>query len=204
MDNPIAPHYSKFRAVAAVLAVLVSYPVTGGGRANSAEQSRQGDLVVVQNATRAVTATPNVNVSIVSWTFDSSSAPKDGSWTAERGGLTFVEGETRLQPDNQGRVILLSPPDLPATVRGADGFFLGVAGTGLRRVRVQARRDSRGGWITIADANGAALHQGADGYTIKRNSGSRAAPIERLRIELEFRTTNPRALRRVSAIPGPG
>ena len=77
--------------------------------------------------------------------------------------------------------------------------MLGLAGTGLQRVRIQGRRDARGGWITIADASDAALREAADGYTIKRNPGARDAPIERLRIELTFRTTNPRVLTRIAA-----
>jgi len=72
-----------------------------------------------------------------------------------------------------------------------------MAGTGLERVRIQGRRDARGGWITLADAGGAALHETAEGYIVKRKPGARDAPIERLRIELQFRTTNPRALQRI-------
>jgi len=74
-----------------------------------------------------------------------------------------------------------------------------VSGTGLQRVRIQGRRDARGGWITLADASEATLRETPDGYTIKRNPGARDASIERLRIELTFRTTNQRVLTRIAA-----
>ena len=112
--------------------------------------------------------------------------------------MTPSDNEARLQPDANRRVVLLSPPDLPEAVRDAEEFVLGVSGTGLQRVRIQARRDARGGWITIADASGAALRETAEGYVVKRNPGARGAPIERLRIEFQFRTTNPRALARIA------
>ncbi len=134
----------------------------------------------------------------LSWNFGSS-LPADGtSWTAERGALIAANGETLLRPDANRRVVLLSPPDLPDAARASESFVVGIAGTGLQRVRVQARRDARGGWITIADASGPALHETAEGYRVARKSGARDVPVERLRIELEFRTTNPRALQRIA------
>ena len=95
-------------------------------------------------------------------------------------------------------MVLLSPSHLPERVRAAELFVLGVTGTGLQRVLVQARRDPRGGWITIADASGPALQEVAGGVKVKRVSGARTAPIERLRIQLTFRTTNPRPLSRIA------
>ena len=68
-------------------------------------------------------------------------------------------------------------------------------------MRIQARRDPRGGWITIADASGSALLSTATGYVIKRKPGARDDAIDRLRIELDFRTTNPRALKRIAVVP---
>jgi len=106
-----------------------------------------------------------------------------------------------LQPDSRRRVVLLSPSKLPDAVRSAEEFVVGVQGTGLTRVRVQGRRDARGGWITIADASGAAMRQVVDGFAIKRSPGARDRPIERLRIELTFRTTNTRPLTRISVNP---
>jgi hypothetical protein len=76
---------------------------------------------------------------------------------------------------------------------------LGVGGTGLLRARIQGRRDARGGWITLADARGKALRDPSDGVVIKRTAAGVEAPIERLRIEMEFRTTNPRPLDRIVA-----
>ncbi len=117
--------------------------------------------------------------------------------------MTTVENAARLQPDTSRRVALLSPGGLPETVRHAEEFVVGISGTGLLRVRIQARRDARGGWITIADASGRSLRETAAGFAIKRNTGPRDAPIERLRIELEFRTTNPRTLERIVVYPAP-
>lgn len=81
--------------------------------------------------------------------------------------------------------------------------MLGVTGSGLQRVRIQARRDARGGWITVADAHGASLRKTGDDYAVERNPGGREAPIERLRIELEFRTTNPRGLSHLVIVTPP-
>lgn len=137
------------------------------------------------------------------WTFGSTPPGDTAGWTAERGSITQVSGEMRLQPDANRRVVLLSPSGLPDAAHGAEEFVLGITGTGLQRVRIQARRDARGGWITIADAQGATLRHTADGYAIKRNAGSRAGPIERLRVELVFRTTNPRALSHLAIVTTP-
>lgn len=132
----------------------------------------------------------------LSWTFSD-----NAGWTAERGTMTVVDGKVRLQPDKNRRVVLLSPPGLPDAAARAGEFVVGVPGTGLQRVRIQGRRDARGGWITIADASGAALRETANGYVVKRKSGPREVPVERLRVELEFRTTNPRTLERIAVNP---
>jgi hypothetical protein len=133
-----------------------------------------------------------------SWTFGGSPSATADGWIAERGRLTVANGEALLQPDANRRVVLLSPPALPDGIRDAEAFVLHVSGTGLQRVRVQGRRDARGGWITLADASGTALGETADGYVVKRKPGARGAPIERLRVELTFRTTNPRALQLIA------
>jgi len=135
------------------------------------------------------------------WTFGAPQPAAADAWTAERGTLTLGDAEARLQPDANRRVVLLSPPSLPESARGAEKFVVQVAGSGLQRVRIQARRDARGGWITIADASGSALLSTAAGYVIKRKPGARDGSIERLRIELEFRTTNPRELKRIAILP---
>jgi len=140
-------------------------------------------------------------VNAQSWTFGAPQSAAGGEWTAERGTLTPGDGEARLQPDANRRVVLLSPPGLPESARDAEKFVVQVMGSGLQRVRIQARRDARGGWITIADASGSALRSTAAGYVIKRNPGARDGSIERLRIELEFRTTNPRELKRIAILP---
>ena len=113
--------------------------------------------------------------------------------------MTLAQAYAQIAPNKSRRVVLLSPSQLLDRVRTAEQFVLGVTGTGLERVRVQARRDARGGWITIADASGPALQEVAGGVKVKRVSGARTAPIERLRIELTFRTTNPRSLSRIAA-----
>lgn len=132
----------------------------------------------------------------LSWTFSDAAG-----WTAERGTLSVVDGKVRLQPDKSRRVVLLSPAGLPEAAAGAGEFVVGVPGTGLQRVRIQGRRDARGGWITIADASGSALRESANGYVVRRKPGPRDVPVERLRVELEFRTTNPRTLERLVVNP---
>jgi hypothetical protein len=173
MKNLDTPMQSTFRALAALFAFVLS--------------------------AAAVAATPAAaSGAALAWTFGAPQSATGEGWTAERGALTVANGEARLQPDANRRVVLLSPPALPDAVRYAEAFMLGVPGTGLQRVRIQGRRDARGGWITIADASGTALNETADGYVVKRSPGARGAPIERLRIELTFRTTNPRALLQIS------
>ena len=136
-----------------------------------------------------------------SWSFGAPPSGAAEAWSAERGTLTPGDGEARLQPDANRRVVLLSPPGLPESVRAAEKFVVQIGGSGLKRVRIQARRDARGGWLTIADASGSALLSTAAGYVVKRNPGARDGAIERLRIELEFRTTNPRELKHIAVVP---
>ena len=140
----------------------------------------------------------------MSWRFGAAQSADSKNWTAERGTIAQGNDGLRLQPDANRRVILLSPSALPEAARRAEEFQLGISGTGLQRARIQARRDERGGWITIADASGSALREIDGGYAIKRNAGARDAPIERLRIELQFRTTNPRALKFIAIKDMPG
>jgi hypothetical protein len=149
-------------------------------------------------STGAGAATPAAPSTALSWTFDTPQSATAEGWTAERGTMNVAKGEALLQPDANRRVVLLSPPALPEAVAHAEAFELGLMGTGLQRVRVQGRRDARGGWITLADASGTALVEIPDGYVVKRKPGARGAPIERLRIELTFRTTNPRALLKIA------
>ena len=119
--------------------------------------------------------------------------------------MTPEDSGARLQPDTSRRVIIVSPGTLPAAIREAEEFVLGIApDSGLQRVRIQARRDARGGWITIVDAHGDALRQTPAGIAVKRSAGSRTPTIESLRVEMTFRTTNPRILTSIAAIRAGG
>ena len=195
MNKPMAASRS-----AALLAIVAS-SVAWNSMAGTLEQSLAQNSAQQKAEKPAMPAPAGSPPGALSWTFGA--AQPAAGWTTERGTMTLGQGEARLQPDNNRRVALLSPPGLPDAVRNAEEFVVGVSGTGLERVRVLARPDERGGWITIADASGAAMRKVADGYAIKRNPGARDAPIERLRIELTFRTTNPRPLTRISANPAP-
>lgn len=197
-SRPAAAH-----AVAALF-VIVSASIPLHGRAESAPGHLPAGNILAQAAAPnnppppapgAPTAIPST---IVVWTFAAAPGASGDAWTAERGRLTFADGEARLQPDANRRATLLSPPGLPEATKAAETFAVGVTGTGLQRIRIQARRDARGGWITIADASGDALRATADGYVVQRKSGARTAPIERLRIDLDFRTSNARALQRIA------
>ena len=183
MKNFVVCSGPRARALAAALAVIASCAAFA--------QNTAQEKATLRAAAPAESA-------ITTWAFGTP-VPGTGGWTAERGTLSMANGSARMQPDANRRVVLLSPPALPGSIKGAEEFLLGIEGTGLQRVRVQARRDARGGWITIADASGSALHETPDGYTVKRKAGARDAPIERLRIELQFRTTNPRVLTRIAA-----
>lgn len=204
MNNHVVRARAASRNVAMALA-LIGAPVWCLGLANASPPPSPGDNVVAQVvAPQSAPApasggagTPVTTASTQSWTFATGAADRP-TWTAERGRMTVANGEATLQPDANRRVVLLSPPALPDTMRSAETFTLGIIGTGVQRVRIAARRDPRGGWITIADASGKALRETPDGYVIKRKTGSRSAGIEQLRIEIDFRTSNPRVLRLIS------
>ena len=193
MENLIAHIKIERRWIAAALAVAAM--VAG---------IETSTLVHAQSAPAAAAAVPVAPApsrEALSWNFGVAQSATGEAWTAERGSLSLGNGEARLTPDANRRVVLVSPPGLPESARDAEKFVVQVLGSGLQRVRIQARRDARGGWITIADASGSALLSTAAGYVIKRKPGTRDGSIERLRIELEFRTTNPRELKRIAVIP---
>ena len=208
MNKLMAACRSAARMFAALLAIVASF-VAWSSMATALEQSRNNGVALAQNSAQDKAEKPVMPLPAVSppgalsWTFDAAQPADSAGWSTERGTMTLGQGAARLQPDRSRRVALLSPPGLPDAVRSAEEFVLGVSGTGLERVHVLARRDPRGGWITIADASGAAMRVVADGFAIKRNPGARDAPIERLRIDLTFRTTNARPLTRISVNPAP-
>jgi hypothetical protein len=188
----------------AALFAIIAASVSGFGSAATATGPSRSADVLAQNTAQektppaVVPAPPAAPNAALTWTY-SAPQPADGTgWTVERGTMTTSEGKTSLRPDANRRVVLVSPPGLPEAARYAEEFVVGVSGTGLERVRVLGRRDPRGGWITIADASGPALRETADGYLVKRNTGARGAPIERLRFEFQFRTTNPRTLTHIA------
>lgn len=193
---------SSRRAFVVVLALVASSPAWSGDIAASPGSSRHDRVTLAQatapeKAPQPAAAPP----AALAWTFDAGQPGASAGWTAERGTLTLGPGEARIQPDRNRRVVLVSPAGLPDAARDAEAIVLGLSGTGLERVRVQARRDARGGWITIADASEGAVRQTADGYVVKRGPAARGAPIERLRIDLTFRTTNVRPLTRIAIQP---
>jgi hypothetical protein len=203
MKDPMSLRQPGSLALLPLLVICASLECNIGAASDLAS-SRHGNLVLAQNsapapAPQAAAPAPSP-AGALSWTFGTPSSFAGDGWTAERGTMTAGDGNARLQPDANRRVVLLSPPGLPDAARRAEEFVLGVSGTGLQRVRIQGRRDARGGWITIADASGGGLLETTEGYSIKRNPGARDAPIERLRVELTFMTTNPRALTRIAIL----
>lgn len=202
-------HTTRARSTSRTLAALLAIITTPWAwHCSAAETPRQpaGNWMLAQSAAPNTPPAAEVRVPAaaasnpMSWTFAAAQpATATLAWTAEVGRISFDNGETRLQPDANRRVVLLSPAALPEGVRTAEEFVLGVPGTGLQRVRIKAQRDARGGWITIVDASGKALRETPDGYVVKRRTGARDAPIERLRFEFDFRTTNPRVLQRFDA-----
>ena len=208
MNKLMTARRSAARMFAALLAIVASFGAWSS-MATALDQSRNSGVALAQNSVQEKSEKPVIPVPAVSppgalsWTFDAAQPADSAGWSTERGTMTLGQGAARLQPNRSRRVVLLSPPGLPDAVRSAEEFVLGVSGTGLERVHVLARRDPRGGWITIADASGAAMREVADGFAIKRGPGARDAPIERLRIDLTFRTTIPRPLTRISVNPAP-
>ncbi len=202
MNFPIARLSSTAR-IACTLLIITAAPVSSHASATGAPSPRGDVLAQAATPGSAPTMSPSAPSALpsktTSWTFPASPSAGSATWVAERGRLTPGDGNAQLQPDSNRRVVLLSPPGLPDAVQVAEEFVLGLSGTGLRRVRIQGRRDASGGWITIADAASKDLKETAEGYVVKRKRGARSAPIERLRIEIEFATTNPRALQSIVA-----
>jgi hypothetical protein len=127
-------------------------------------------------------------------------ADGDG-WTAEVGTISLSPGALALEPDFNARVVLVSPKGLPASAQRAEDFVLGLdARSGLRRVRIQARRGADSGWETLADASGAALRITDAGYAFRRNLTARAFPVDQMRIEMTFAANTQKALARVAVI----
>ncbi len=203
MNHPNARFRSAAR-VACTLLVIAAAPVSSHADATGSPSPR-GDVLAQAAtpggapATSAGAPAALSSSTTTSWTFPASPSAGSATWVAERGRLTPGNGNAQLQPDSNRRVVLLSPPGLPDAVHLAEEFVLGLSGTGLQRVRIQGRRDATGGWITIADAHSKDLKETADGYVVQRKRGARSAPIERLRIEIEFATTNPRTLQSIAA-----
>lgn len=133
-----------------------------------------------------------------SWEFAGPAPAAGARWTAERGRIEWDQGAARLHPDKNGRVVLVSPAGLTQATGSMKVFALDLSATGLLRVRVQGRRDARGGWITLADASGPAIRQLDDRVVIGRKTGIADGPIDQLRIELSFRTTGVRGLTRIT------
>ena len=111
-------------------------------------------------------------------------------------------GQWERAPCNRTPIVassLLSPPALPEQREAAEGPWLAskapaCSGFASRR---GAMRGEDGSPSPMPAAVRCA--QRPDGYTVKRKAGARDASIERLRLELEFRTTNPRVLTRIAA-----
>jgi hypothetical protein len=98
-------------------------------------------------------------------------------------------------------VVLVSPRGLPAGAQRAEDIVLGLdERSGLRRVRIQARRAPDSGWETLADASGPALRVTDAGFAIRRNPVARSSPVDQLRIEMSFRANTGKALQRVAVL----
>jgi hypothetical protein len=137
------------------------------------------------------------------WTFGTPVHADGDGWTAEIGTLSLGKGFVTLGPDDNDRMVVVSPRGLPASAQSAEEFVLGLAANaGLRRIRIQARRSPDSGWETIADANGAALRTTAAGFAIKRSAGPRNTPIDQLRIDITFIANTSRTLSRVAVLTG--
>lgn len=149
-------------------------------------------MAVAWSSTVAAQATPAA--ATLAWSLGETGT---AGWTAERGTIMARDGKATIRPDVNRRLVLLSPPSVAVDARDLGEFVLDVGGTGLLRARIQGRRDARGGWITLADARGKALRATPEGIVVQRTAVGPGAPIERLRIEMEFRTTNPRPLDRI-------
>jgi hypothetical protein len=135
------------------------------------------------------------------WTFGSARHADDDGWSASRGAISARNGSLALEPDASGRVVLLSPPELPLRARAARTFVLGLApANSVRQVDIFARGERDGEWWRIAIATGAEWKDTAAGIALDADASSRGKAAYQWRIEIAFATTMPRDLTRVAAL----
>jgi hypothetical protein len=110
------------------------------------------------------------------WTVGSATLADDDDWSVDAGELRALPGALALTADANGRIVLVSPPDLDVLhmKRIVLGLDEAIDGT----VEIAARREEGSRYEMLANADiGKAMHTSA-GVVL----GCRAAPIARLRV----------------------
>jgi hypothetical protein len=139
------------------------------------------------------------------WTFGTPAHDDGDGWTPDVGAIRLGPGYLTLEPDRNRRVAIVSPTGLPDAAGTAATFVLGLdQEAGLRRVRIQGRRNAESGWETLADAtspNNAGWRHTQAGVVLKRTGIARPEPFAQVRIELTFAATTTRTLTRIALLP---
>ena len=135
------------------------------------------------------------------WTFGTPLHPDKDGWSAVGGKLSVAKGYLLLAPDQDGRMVLDSPRDLPARARDVETFIFGLpADADLRRVRILLRPHPHARCEVFADVSGIALDATAAGIAARCAADVRPARVDQWRVELSFGDASPRPLTRVAAL----
>ena len=121
--------------------------------------------------------------------------PMSARFASGRGYLT-------LEPDRNRRVAIVSPTGLPDAAGTAGTFVLGLEpDAGLRRVRIQGRRNAESGWETLADAtspDNAGWRHTPAGVVLKRTGDRAAGALRAAALRTHVRRDHHRARSRAS------
>jgi hypothetical protein len=128
------------------------------------------------------------------WTFGAPAHADADGWSAVRGTLVPQPGRAVIGPDASGVVALDSPPELMLDRSRAWRLVVLTDGPAPRSLRVLARAAQDAAWQALAASAGGAASLPA----------GQGAPIDAVRIELEFASPAATALVRVAIVAEPG
>jgi hypothetical protein len=128
----------------------------------------------------------NVPLGARLWTFGANVHADDDGWKAVAGSTAARPGRLVLTPE-QGRVTLLSPPELAFAVERFGRVVLGLDSPGgLRSIALQGRRTGDSRWQPIATAGRERWQTSAAGLAVPLAPGAAGRHYDQLRIELGF------------------
>jgi hypothetical protein len=134
------------------------------------------------------------------WTFGTPRHADGDGWLAEHGGAAAGTGYLTITPD-AGVVELLSPGDLGVPRRSARALVLGLADdVRIRRVEVLAASGGKPDWQSLVRVDDAKLLRRPAGRVVELPA-SGGAPIDRLKVRIDFDAGDVVTLTRVALLP---